>query len=159
VPGFPRFKSLNGYPGFGFKSHGDDWRVTPGADWKHGKLRLQGIGIIKARGQARQGGTIKSCELLHRDGTWHLSLTLECPEIIRQGGTEACAYDWGVETFLTLTVANGEAEPAMEAVENPRWFQSEREKIAVLHRAVSSKKRGSNRRKKAVRKLAKARAA
>lgn len=157
--GFPRFKSLNGYPGFGFKSHGDGWRFAPGADWKHGKLRLQGIGTIKARGQARQGGVIKSCELLHRDGTWHLSLTLECPEIVRQGGAEACAYDWGVETFLTLAVANGDAEPTMETVDNPRWFQSEREKIADLQRSVSSKKRGSNRRKKAARKLTKARAA
>jgi putative transposase len=51
--GFPRFKSLRGYPGFGFKAHGDGWRFVPGADWKHGKLRLPGIGIIKARGQAR----------------------------------------------------------------------------------------------------------
>ena len=157
--GFPRFKSLNGYLGFGFKSHGDGWRFTPGADWKHGKLRLQGIGVIKSRGQARQGGFIKSCELLHRNGTWHLSLTLECPEIIRQGGTEACAYDWGVETFLTLAVADGDAAPAMETVGNPRWFQSEREKIADLQRSVSRKKRESNRRKKSVRKLAKARAA
>jgi putative transposase len=156
--GFPRFKSLRSYPGFGFKAHGDGWRFVPGADWTHGKLRLQGIGIIKARGQARQGGTIKSCELLHRDGTWYLSLTLECLEIVRQSGTDACASDWGVETFLTLAVANQDGEPIEETIENPRWFQSERAKITSLQRSVSSRKRGSNRRKTAVRRLAKARA-
>jgi putative transposase len=43
-----------------------------------------------------------------------------------------------------------------ETIKNPRWFQSEREKIIGLQRAVSSRKRGSNRRKKAVRRLAKA---
>ena len=55
--GFPRFKSLDGFPGYGFKSHGDGWRFTSGTDWKHGRLRLQGIGTLKVRGQARQGGT------------------------------------------------------------------------------------------------------
>lgn len=52
APGFPRFKSLRRMPGFGYKSHGDGWRFTPGADWKHGTLRLQGVGHIKARGRA-----------------------------------------------------------------------------------------------------------
>lgn len=156
--GFPRFKSLSRFPGFGFKSHGDGWRFMPGADWRHGKLRLQGIGVIKARGQARQGGVIKSSELLHRDGVWHLSLTVECADIKRESGAGACGLDWGVETFATLAVATGGGQPAMEAVENPRWFQQGRERIAGLQRAVSNKKRGSNRRRKAARRLAKDRA-
>ena len=54
-PGFPRFKSLARFPGFSFKGHGDGWRFTPGADWRHGTLRLSGVGQIRARGQARQG--------------------------------------------------------------------------------------------------------
>ena len=84
TPGFPRFKSITRMPGFGYKGHGDGWRFTPNIwqrqqqdevteRWKHGTLRLQGVGMIKARGMARQGGTIKSCELLHRHGEWHLS--------------------------------------------------------------------------------------
>jgi putative transposase len=31
-PGFPRYKSL----------HGDGWRFTPGVNWRHDTLRLQG---------------------------------------------------------------------------------------------------------------------
>ena len=52
-PGFPRFKSLARFPGLSFKGHGDGWRFTPGADWRHGTLRLSGVGQIRARGQAR----------------------------------------------------------------------------------------------------------
>lgn len=153
TPGFPRFKSLKRFPGFGFKGHGDGWRFTPGADWRHGKLRLQGVGLVKARGQPRQGGTIKSCELMHKDGVWHLSLTLECPVIQRRHGAESCAFDWGTETFLTLAVKTADAD-AHETVANPRWFQTARDRLGDLARSVSRKKRGSNRRRKATKTLA-----
>lgn len=158
-PGFPRFKSLKRFPGFGFKGHGDGWRFVPGADWRRGKLRLQGVGIVKARGRARQGGTIKSCELMHRDGAWHLSLTVDCPVIERVGGTGACAFDWGVETFLTLAVAdqNG-GEPTMETEPNPRWFQRDRARLLELERAKARKRHRSNRRRKAARRFAAAKA-
>jgi putative transposase len=159
TPGFPRFKSLRRFPGFGFKSHGDGWRFTPGAEWTHGKLRLQGVGTIKARGRARQGGTIKSCELMHRDGAWHLSLTVTCPVIERQGGTSACGLDWGVESFATLAVAdpNG-GEPTMEVIANPRWFRAERAKLLELEQAKDRKRHRSNRRRKAARRVAAAKA-
>ena len=50
TPGFPRFKSLGRFSGFSFKSHGDGWRFTPKDGWKHGSLRLSGVGQIRARG-------------------------------------------------------------------------------------------------------------
>ncbi len=158
-PGFPRFKSAGRFKGFGFKGHGDGWRFVPGADRRHGKLRLQGVGIVKARGQARQGGTIKSCELTHKDGTWHLSLTVDCPAIERAAGTGACGLDWGVESFATLAVADpGGGPPAMEAIENPRWFRRDRERLLELERAKDRKRHRSNRRRKAARRLASAKA-
>jgi putative transposase len=157
--GFPRFKSLDRFPGVGFKSHGDGWRFVPCADWRHGKLRLQGIGVIKARGIARnrEQVTIKSCELMNQQGQWFLSLTVECGRIERDGGTQACGFDWGVESFLTLAVATPEGD-RHETVENPRWFQQERDRLTVLQQAVSRKKPRSNRRRKGVRRLARAKA-
>ncbi len=93
TPGFPRFKSLLRMPGFGYKSHGDGWRFTPGPDWKNGTLRLQEVGHIRARGRARTpNGTIKSCELMHEHGSWKLSLTVECAPM-RESGTQAGAAD------------------------------------------------------------------
>lgn len=146
--GFPRFKSLAAFPGFGFKKHGDGWRFTPGAEWRHGKLRLQGVGVIKARGQARTGGTVKACEITHRDGEWSLSLTIESKPA-REGGTAACGLDWGVETFATLALPDGSHEP----VPNQRLGRQAERDIRIASRAVARKKRGSNNRRKAVRRL------
>jgi putative transposase len=146
--GFPRFKNLDAFPGFGFKSHGDGWRFVPGADWRHGKLRLQGVGVVKARGQARTGGTIKACEITHRDGEWSLSLTIEC-QPTREGGTAACGLDWGVETFATLALTDGTAE----RIENPRIGREGERAVRIAARAVSRKRKGGNNRRKAVARL------
>ncbi|MHD0644951.1 RNA-guided endonuclease InsQ/TnpB family protein [Pseudomonas aeruginosa] len=153
-PGYPRFKSLARYPGFSFKSHGDGWRFTPGQDWKHGILRIGGVGHIRCRGQARQGGKICASDLLFRNGTWYLSLTVELSHILRERTSSAAVgIDWGVESLLTLASEEG----LHQVVENPRWYQSSKEEITRLQQAVSRKKRGSNRRKRAVRALAQAR--
>lgn len=152
TPGFPRFKSLGRFPGFSFKTHGDGWRFTPEDGWRHGSLRLSGVGQIRARGQARQGGEIRASDILHRDGRWYLSLTVAVasPERTRQADG-ALAYDWGVERFLSGVTHTGE----LENIDNPRWWQQEKEQTIRLQQAVSRKSnRRSNRRKKAVHRLA-----
>ena len=142
---FPRFKSIQRMPGFGFKGHGDGWRFTPSIGqrkgeecWKHGTLRLQGVGLIKARGMARTMGKIKACELLHRHGEWHLSLTIEC-DPVRVGGSKVQAADWGTEKLLSLIDAN----EVTRTIDNPRWFKSHERRQIALDQAVSRKKRGS----------------
>ena len=168
-PGFPRFKSLSRMPGIGFKGHGDGWRFAPklaipGPDgkgrpddfgnirWaKHGTLRLQGLGHIECRGQARAGGVIKSCELLYRHGEWHASVTLECANVdVARQRTEhhAMAADWGVSRLLTVVRTDGPVEEVREDHENPRWYGQAKERLVELDRAVSAKKRaGRNWRK------------
>ena len=156
TPGFPRFKSLVCFSGFNFKSHGDGWRFTPEDGWRHGNLRLSGVGQIRARGQARQGGDIRASDILHRDGRWYLSLTVAVavPERARQADG-AMAYDWGVETFLSGVT---HADETIQ-IDNPRWWQQEKDQTRRLQQAVSRKSnKRSNRRKKAVRRLAAARA-
>lgn len=156
TPGFPRFKSLGRFSGFSFKSHGDGWRFTHEDGWRHGSLRLSGVGQIRARGQARQGGDIRASDILHRDGRWYLSLTVAValPKRARHADG-ALAYDWGVETFLSgLTHTNETIQ-----IDNPRWWQQEKDQTIRLQQAVSRKRnRRSNRRKKSVRRLAAARA-
>lgn len=155
APGFPRFKSLSRFPGFSFKSHGDGWRFSPGKDWRHGTLRIAGVGHVTCRGKARQGGRICASDLLHRDGAWFLSLTLEPAEIVRERtGNAAVALDWGTESLLSGVRDDGRRVK----MKNPRWHRQDKDRIAALQQAVSRKKRGSNRRKRAVRKLARARA-
>lgn len=159
--GFPRFKSLARMPGIGFKGHGDGWRFAPNlvqgqpddlganatsAYWtKHGKLRLQGLGHIKLRGQARAAGIIKSCELLYRYGEWHVSVTLECADMDvarKRTADHAIGADWGVSKLLTLVRTNGPHEEVVETIKNPRWFKTNQERLIELDRAVSCKRRG-----------------
>ena len=162
TPGFPRFKSLARMPGFSFKSPGDGWRFAPNVSepdaegmtrWtQHGSLRVSGVGQLRARGQARQGGEIRSSDLLFRHGRWYLSLTLDIgrPERERTGD-EAMAFDWGVQTFLSGVTHTGE----VLHIDNPRWYQVDKAKVAALAQAVSRKRnKRSNRRRKAVRVLA-----
>ncbi len=140
TPGFPRFKSLARMPGFGYKGHGDGWRFTPGTDGQHGTLRLQEVGHIKARGQARtslEASAIKSCELVHEHGSWRLSLTVEC-EPAREGGTKAGAADWGVSTLLTVVDDAGVHEVA-----NPRLSREAMACEVKLQQRVSRARRGS----------------
>lgn len=158
-PGFPRFKSLSRMPGFGYKGHGDGWRFTPSVktdgSWaRHGSLRLQGVGQIRARGQARVGGTIKSCELMHSHGEWHVSLTLEVADealaaLRPRDADHAMAADWGVEKLLTLVRTDGAHGEAVETIDNPRWFKTGQQQLLDADRAVSRKRRGSGRWKKA----------
>ena len=148
TPGFPRFKSTSRMPGFGYKGHGDGWRFAPGKDWRHGTLRLQEVGRIKARGQARTpDGVIKSCELMHEHGEWRLSLTVECTPV-REGGTKAGAADWGVNTLLTVVDDAGVHEIA-----NPRVSRKGMVRQVELAQTVNRKKRGSKSWKRACRDL------
>ena len=152
-PGFPRFKSLSRFPGFSFKSHGDGWKFTPGDKWKNGTLRMSGVGHVACRGKARQGGRICASDILYRDGEWLLSLTVEPTAIVRgRVAHNATALDWGVETLLSCVDESGDTTE----IENPRWYQSSKDHIAALQQSVARKKRGSNRRKIAARRLRRA---
>lgn len=152
-PGYPRFKSINRFPGFSFKKHGDGWHFTPGQDWKHGRLRISGVGHVRCRGRARQGGRICASDLMYRNGEWFLSLTVE-PEKIERRRTahSAVGADWGVESLLVLAHESGSS-----VIANPRWHRNSEAVITALQQALSRKKRGSQRRKKAARQLADAR--
>ncbi|MCG5526658.1 helix-turn-helix domain-containing protein, partial [Ectothiorhodospira haloalkaliphila] len=68
TPGFPRFKPLHRFKGWGYKTHGDGWRLITNERMKHGTLRLSGVGKIAIRGKPRTTGTPKTCEVLCRNG-------------------------------------------------------------------------------------------
>lgn len=150
-PGFPRFKSNHRYPGWGYKSHGDGWRLFSGEKGKQGKLRLSGMGMIAMRGKARTLGDPKTCEILHKSGKWYVSVTIECHPV-RISGAKAIALDWGIEKFLT-THDNKEHT---DQVENPRYVKSVLQKLKLLQQSVSRKtNKQSHHRKKAIQSLAK----
>jgi len=133
-PGYPRFKSLQRFRGWGYKTHGDGWKVIQPRG-KHGKIRLSGIGEVPMRGKGRFSGTPKTAEVLRRGGKWYLSVTYNVrrEDVSRKKGIETGAFDWGIDTLLTLVTQEG----SLETVENPRWLKSKLESLKTLQRAVS----------------------
>jgi len=149
APGFPRFKSFERFSGWGYKSHGDGWRLFPGERGAHGRIRLSGVGEVRMRGKARTPGTPVTCEIQHKGGRWYASVTVRCAPV-RARGTKAVGMDWGVETFATLATPGG----AFERVENPRFTREEAPRLAKAQRELARKRLGSKNRKKARRRVA-----
>lgn len=141
--GYPRFKSLSRFSGWGYKTHGDGWRLISGERMQHGRLRLSGVGPVKIRGRARTIGEPKTCEIQHKDGRWYASITVACcPQ--REGGTLAGGMDWGVEMFATLALSDG----TMQHIENPRHSQRGLDQLRAAQRELAKKRRGSKNREK-----------
>jgi putative transposase len=153
TPGFPRFRSLSRFSSFEMCG-GSGWTFAPEASGKHGRLTINGVGRIKARGKARTLGKVKTSQVIHNHGQWFLSVTIECEPERACKGQKACGYDWGVEYLGTVTHENGEHY----AIENPRYYRDSKESLLPLQQAVSRKNRGSNRWKRACKALTQARA-
>lgn len=107
--GFPRFKSESRFSGWGYKTHGDGWKintsqakkVTQKQKTRGGFVRISGVGKILIRGMSRNDGVPKTMEVLRKGEDWFISVTYQCSPL-RKNGTHIQAYDWGVESFLTV---------------------------------------------------------
>jgi putative transposase len=139
TPGFRRFKNRGRFAGFGFKTHGDGFRFTPGDNWRHGHLRLTGVGTIQARGKARVPGTISSADIQRRAGGWYLSLVIECTAQRERTGDRMVGLDRGVHTFAPLADAPGD----YNAVENRRHLAQGQMALRDEQRALSLALRGT----------------
>ena len=147
TPGYPRFKSSARYPGWGFKTYGDGWKLFPAVKTlkdgseihQHGKVRLSGIGDIPMRGKGRFKGTPVTAEVLFKAGQWFLSVTftVEAKALARPTTMKAASFDWGLKTLLTIFTSDGE----LHEVENPRWLKHKLEAIQALQRTISEKER------------------
>ena len=142
--GFPRFKAIQRYSGWGYNTYGDGWKLsqnqttnkqTGKPEFKNGTVRLSGIGEIELRGRGRFTGTPKTAEVIHKAGKWYLSVTynVEASVLARQQGTEAAAFDWGLTTLLTIAKADG----TLETIDNPRWLKNQLAAIKALQQVVS----------------------
>jgi putative transposase len=151
TPGFPRFKAYHRFSGWGYKTHGDGFRVQIKEGVRKGLLKLSGVGKIPMRGKARTPGTVKTTEILHKAGRWYASITINCePE--RESGLDAIGLDWGVETFATMI----DTHDKVGIIENPRLGKQVAQKITACQQTIAKSKKGSNNRAKSIKKLARA---
>lgn len=156
--GFPRFKSFDRFSGWEYRQNLSGWKLH-GQSSESGKLRMElqelrkeGLGTIKARGPKGVRGVAKAMTIQHKQGAWFASVVFEVPAsaIQREHGDEEIGFDWGVESFLTLSTG--------EHIENPRLRKASEKKIRAAQKAVSRSKRNSKSRKKKGKVLGKIRA-
>lgn len=142
TPGYPRYKSFHRYPGWGYNAHGDGWRFfeTPRDPKNKNKprthcLRISGVGEIRVRGKGRFEGTPKTAEVLHKHGSWYVSITFDTNEesVARVAGTETAAFDWGISKLLTIAKSDG----SIEEIENPKILKKRLDALAALQRTIS----------------------
>ena len=152
-PGSPRFQGENRYDSFCYPD-GAGWKLEAKehpADKKGSvrvNLKLTKIGTVKLHLHRSIEGAIKTLTIKHEGEHWYAIFTCEIgkPEPLPTS-YEDVGIDLGVTHFAALS--NG------EFIDHPRYFRKAGKKLASAQQALSRKKRGSHRRKKAARQVAK----
>ena len=147
--GYPRFKNSNRYHSFTYP------QAPIGDGFKKGGFRLEGdklhlskIGTCRVRLSRPVEGKIKTCTIKREADGWFIIFAVEenqCAYFQKTG--ESVGVDVGIENFATLSTG--------ETIPNPQYLRKAKRELKIAQRRVSRRKKGSNRRRKAVRLLAK----
>jgi putative transposase len=141
--GFPRFKGQHRFHSFTFKEYGN------GATLENGFLVLSKIGRIAVRWSRPIEGTPKTATIRREADGWYVAIS--CTDVpvhpLPATGQET-GIDLGLESFATL--ANG------GRIFSPSYYRKAEAYLRRCQRRVARRKKGSNRRCKAVVLLAKA---
>ena len=136
TPGYPRFKGRNRFDSFGLKEYTNGFRV----DGR--RLKISGIGRVRVRWHREIEGKIKTVRIRRQAGEWYACFTCEVSERPLPSTGKAVGIDVGLHHLL--------ATSENEIVENPRWYRAEQQKLRVIQRRVSRRKKGGSNRRKAV---------
>ena len=138
--GYPRFQGRNRYDSFTFPQSG--FSLT-----RDNRVCLSKIGSIKIKLHREIEGTIKTCTIKRECDCWYVVFACEVEPEPLEVNDEAVGIDLGLLHFATLSTG--------ETIENPRYYRKSEKKLERLQQALSRKKRGSHRRHKAVKRVAK----
>jgi putative transposase len=145
TPGYPRFHCRDRYNSFTYPQVGDHG----GARLDDSFLVLSKIGRIAARWSRPLEGTPKTVTISREADGWYVCFS--CTDVPIQPlpptGQET-GIDLGIEAFATLS--NG------TRILHPGWYRKAERALKTAQRRVSRRKKGSNRRRKAVKLLARA---
>jgi len=137
--GFPRFRSLNRYDSFCFPQSGFGLSGN--------KLTLSKIGTVKLKLSRKIQGKVKTCQIKRELNKWLVIFTVETAvEPLPKTG-ESIGLDMGISAFATLSDGT--------QIDNWKYYESSQKKLRVAQRRVARRKKGSNRRRKAVLQLKK----
>jgi putative transposase len=135
TPGFPRFRSADRFRGWGYKEHGNGFKVEMRDGGRHGFVKLFGIGRMRMRGIARTPGSVLKADVTYSTRGWYLNVVVEtgCAERARPTGG-AIGLDWGLSEFATIAHEDG----SFEALANPRHLDAEADDLRAEQRRLSA---------------------
>jgi putative transposase len=136
TPGYPRFKGRNRFDSFGLKEYLNGFKV----DGR--RLKISGIGRVRVRWHRPIEGKIKTVRIRRQAGEWYACFACEVAEHPLPSTGKAVGIDVGIHHLL--------ATSENEVMENPRWYRVEQQKLRVIQRRVSRRKKGGGNRRKAV---------
>jgi putative transposase len=141
--GFPRYQACTRWHSFTYKEFGN------GATLENGFLVLSKIGRIAVRWSRPLEGTPKTVTVSREADGWYASIS--CADVparpLPPTGQET-GIDLGIEAFATLSDGT--------RIFSPGWYRKAERALKTAQRRVSRRKKGSHRRRKAVKLLAKA---
>ncbi len=141
-PGHPRFRGPSRYDSFTYPQSGFE------LNQKTKKLRLSKIGTVKVHLSRPIEGQIKACTIKREADGWHVIFAVEEPvKSFEIAPEESVGVDVGLESFATLSTG--------EQIASPHFLRKGEADLKKAQRRVSRRVKGSKRRKKAVRLLAK----
>lgn len=143
--GYPRFKSRDRFNSFTFPVWEDGCHLTD-----TGRIKVQGVGVIKLKLHRAIDGEIKTLTLKYEAGKWYacFSVAVDVPDIMPS--PEAIGIDVGLYSFAALSTG--------ELVSNPRNLKTGLGRLRRCQRKVARRKKGGSSRRKAVGLLQKAHA-
>jgi putative transposase len=140
--GFPRFQGRERYHSFTYKEYGN------GARLDNGCLVLSKIGRIAVRWSRPIAGSIKTVTISREADGWYVCCS--CAEVPTQP-LPRTGQETGIDVGLKVFLITADGQP----VPNPRYYRTAEKALKKAQQRVSRRKKGSKRRHKAVRVLAK----
>jgi len=148
--GFPRFKPRQRWDSFKFKQCWDNMRNdwTPcGRPMDDGRrINVPKIGSVKIKMHRPLEGKPKNLQIVHDCGQWFAVYACEVPKMALPNTGSSVGIDLGTTWFAVTSDG--------EFIENPRYLEQALKKLRVQQRTVARRKKGSNRRRKAVQQVA-----
>jgi putative transposase len=142
--GFPKFAKKNKFKSFSFPQY---VKLLPSTSKRVGKVKLPKIGSVNYINSRNFAGKIKRTNITKEYNGWFISFMVEEDNKPLPPSTNEIGIDLGITNFATTS--NG------DKYFDPKPLKKYTRKLRRIQRSVSRKKKGSNNRKKEVKKLQK----
>lgn len=143
------FKKRGGFPKFKKKGYEDSFQMdNMGLSIKDGRLYIPKVRDgIKIKEHRKLDGRI-ICGTISKTptGKYYVSITVEMEKELLPKNDKSVGVDLGIKDFAILSTG--------EKIENSKFKRTQLKKLKFLHRQLSKKKKASNNRNKARKKLA-----